>query len=399
MSELKDLAWSVQGVVEPPAFEQLERRGVRRRHRKHLVVAATVAAAMVAAVLFAVLPSGTSPSPDRPVAPPTAPQPFVFNDAVSVAMVTPERWASVWNDCSTPVCRYAAVINRDGKKTTAPVRSVPYVTLRAGDEVIAVAGPQGERLTPNDPSWSQTVLLRSTPAGTVKSVLQYAAPTATIRDGEILTTSIVGDHLVVLNPAESTLRPYEISGLETAWAATQDETGRWWVGGGARGQDLGGTPGSASRSDIYWSDDNGKTWQQELLHPDQMGSMIAVSPDGRTIVAVSMNTEEVATVRMSTDRGGHWTTVQTPRWSKGVYPVAFDDGTAVALGQAPGVPTPELYTLSDGRSRLLNGVPDLLTYLTGDEQLIYGPQIQDGVATRAAVSADQGKTWSFVNLR
>lgn len=397
MSDLKDLAWSVQEVVDPPAFEQLERRGVRRRHRKQLLVAATVAAAMVAAVLFAVLPSGSRPSEDRPVAPPTAQQPFVWNDAVSVTMVSPKRWAALWNDCSTPACRYSAVVNRDGKKTIAPVLSVPYVMLRSGDEVLAVAGPQ--RLTPNDPSWSQTVLLRSTSRGTVKSVLRYAAPTKTIDDGEILTSSIVGDHLVVLNPAESTLRPFEISGVETVWAAAQDGTGRWWVLGGVRGEDVGGTPGSASRSDIYWSDDHGKSWQQELLHPDQPGSTIAVSPDGRTIVAVSMGTDELGTVRMSTDRGGHWTTVQTPEWNKGVYPVAFDDGTAVALAQPPSDPTAELYTLSDGRARLMNGVPDMLFFVDGDEQLIYSLQIKDGFASRAAVSTDRGRTWSFVDLR
>ncbi|TCC64355.1 hypothetical protein E0H73_08070 [Kribbella pittospori] len=398
MSELKDLAWSVQEVVEPPVFEQLERRGVRRRHRKQLVVAATVAAAMVAAVLFAVLPSGSSPSPDRPVAPPTAP--FAWNNVASPALVSPTRWAAGWDDCSTPpVCRYAAVVNRDGKKATAPVRSVPYATFRSGDEVIAVSGPEGERLTPGDQSWSRTVLLRSTSRGVVQTALRYAAPTRTIRAGEILTDQILGGRLVVLNPADSTLRPFEIPGLQTAWSTARDETGRWWVVGGVLGEEFGGTPGSASRSDIYWSDDDGKNWQQALLHPDQPGSTLSVSPDGRTIVAVSANAEEIATVRMSTDRGAHWATVQTPQWSKGVYPVAFDDGTAVALGQPADHPTPELYTLSDGHARLVNGVPDLLTYLAGDEQLMYGPQDQNGVATRAAVSTDRGKTWSFVGLR
>ncbi|TDO44026.1 hypothetical protein EV643_11749 [Kribbella sp. VKM Ac-2527] len=45
MSELKELSWSVQEKVEPVPFEQLERRGIRRRRRKQALAGVGVAAA------------------------------------------------------------------------------------------------------------------------------------------------------------------------------------------------------------------------------------------------------------------------------------------------------------------------------------------------------------------
>lgn len=42
--------------------------------------------------------------------------------------------------------------------------------------------------------------------------------------------------------------------------------------------------------------------------------------------------EAIATQKMSTDRGAHWTTVTNTPWARGGGPVAFNDGTAVMLG-------------------------------------------------------------------
>jgi hypothetical protein len=44
MSELKELSWSVPETVRPVPFEQLERRGVRRRRRRQVAAGAGVAA-------------------------------------------------------------------------------------------------------------------------------------------------------------------------------------------------------------------------------------------------------------------------------------------------------------------------------------------------------------------
>ncbi|QNE20814.1 hypothetical protein F1D05_26500 [Kribbella qitaiheensis] len=60
MSELKDLAWSVQESVEPMPFEDLQRRGIRRRRRRQVLIGAGTAVATATAVLAVLLPLGGS---------------------------------------------------------------------------------------------------------------------------------------------------------------------------------------------------------------------------------------------------------------------------------------------------------------------------------------------------
>jgi len=158
MSELKELSWEVQETVRPVPFEALERRGIRRRHRRQALTGAAVVAAVTIAVLAAVLPLGNVTGTEKP---PTAgpvdhaAEKLIHDkkaSAFDIAFATPTRWASsVW---SSP--DYAAVLSRDGVRTTAPVRKNPYVVLRAGDEALALSMPPS--MKGSDPTWAQAVM-------------------------------------------------------------------------------------------------------------------------------------------------------------------------------------------------------------------------------------------------
>jgi len=383
MSDLKDLAWSVQQQVEPPPFDQLQRRAVRRRHRKHLLVTATVAAATVAAVLSTLFPSEGRPTPDKPpVATPSVQTSAFTAEALnSAALVSLTRWSASWSDCRSRPCRYSAVISRDGKRTVAPTGSLPYTPLRVGNETILVAAPMGPDVTSDDPSWSSSVLLRSTARGPVQSVLRYADATSTYQAGEIVTNQLFGGRLVVLNLDESTLRPLIVPDLTSVDTTAEDGTGRRWV--------LGDT--ASSKSVLAWTDD-GATWHRQDLDAEHTAAALAVSPDGRTIAAGVSTGSVTSTLMLSTDRGAHWTTMPAPVQASS--PIAFDDGTAVLLGQPLNDPTPSLYGASGGRITFLNGLPDRLQELTRDGGLVYGVQIEYPGATHVVYSTDHGHTWT-----
>jgi hypothetical protein len=412
MSELKELFWAVQETVEPVPFEQLERRGVRRRRRRQALAGAGAAVATTVAVLAALLPFGGKAGTEQlpPVAPPTASvpgsiEPILPPDGIdqaaqavvrakdaevrSILLATPSRWAASWASCSTNPCKFAAVLSRDGAKVTAPVRRMKYTTLQTGDEAIAMAGPSGESFTARDPSWSQAVLVRLTAQGKVQTPLRYAKPTRTFSAGEILIDRVVvGAELVVLNLADSTLRKLDVPGLTQPHSPVRDSTGRWWV--------VAGEPGSGMRSQIAWTDDGGGSWQQTVLDPGDPASTIAVSQDGRTIVATSWidgaTFEAIGTLKMSTDRGANWTTVTDKPWAREGGPVAFNDGTALMLGRSrDGVVA--LYPLDDQPGQTLLTGHDGLDDLTGDGKLLYGPVLTGTTTTKVATSTDRGKTW------
>lgn len=402
MSDLKDLAWSVQEKVDAVPFEHLERRGVRRRHRRRALVAAAAASVVV---LAAVLPWGSQLNGEEPpIAPSVAPLPqgsdpggeaLVRSATADISMVkiaSPTRWAATWSDCKS-WCTYAAVLSRDGVKATAPVRSMYYNTLQLGDEVMAVAGPEGEKLSADDPTWSKSVLFRLTDDGPKQSVLRYVEPSSTFHSGEVLINSIAEGRLVVLNPDESTVRPLELPGVEMAWTPTRDSTGRWWI--------VGGQLGNTARSDIYWTDDGGKHWNQSLLDPDNPGMALAVSPNGRTIVATSFvePKEQIATMKLSTDRGATWTTVTTPPWVRAAGPVVFDDGTVMMIGKTEADPVDVLHRIVDGQVLPVEGTRDRLYDLETDGSLLYGIANEDPINKRVATSTDRGKTWQFFEPR
>ena len=170
MSELKELSWDVQETVRPLPFEALERRGIRRRHRRQALTGAGVVAAVAIAVLAALLPLGNVTGTEKP---PTAGNPASIpvdqaaeklihdkkSGGVGIAFATPTRWASVWSSAQPGYTwNYAAVLSRDGVRTTAPVRKNQYVVLRAGDEALALSMPTS--MKGSDPTWAQSVLDR-----------------------------------------------------------------------------------------------------------------------------------------------------------------------------------------------------------------------------------------------
>jgi hypothetical protein len=401
MSELKELSWSVQEAVRPIPFEQLERRGVRRRRRRQALTGIGVAGAVAAVILSVVVPLGGTDN-TQPVAPvPSVPGKTNENQSAdaliqgrnatleTATVVTAERWASSWADCTGGRCRYAARVERNGQSATTPIRTSKFTTLRVGDEAVAVAGPSGQTFTATDPSWAQTVLLRLTGQEQLRTVLRYAAPTSSFTSGEILTDRLSPTgHLLVLNLANSTLRRLEVDGHIDPRSPVRDTTGRWWV--------VTGDSISGSRSDIAWTDDGGRTWHRTTLDPGNPASTIAVSPNGRTIVATSWmdgaTLEAIGVVRMSSDRGATWTSVRNKPWARGGGPIAFDDGTALMLGIAQTSPKTAVYRLADGQAVRTNAVPDGLDDLSGDQALLFGPQLGTP-STKVVTSTDRGATW------
>jgi hypothetical protein len=411
MSELKDLSWAVQETVEPPGFEQLERRGVRRRRRRQALTSAGVVGVAALAVLAVLLPFGTKAGTEKPPVAtiPTAPSvPPVDKDAQKLVndpaamigaarMATPTRWAATWMLCPADDCSFAAVLHRDGQQAYAPVRKQGYVTLQDGDEAIAVAGPTGTPLSQNDKFWADTLLVRWTASGLSKTRLHWAKPTKTFQPGEILTDQF--GELLVLNPAESTLRKLEWSADQYASSPVLDSTGRWWL--------VTGTSGDAPDSWVSWTDNGGKTWEQTLLDPDNGASIVTVSPDGQTVLASSggdgSTPEAIVTMKMSTDRGAHWSTVTGAPWGRASGPIAFDDHTATLLGQQdPDSATLSIYTIAEGKATLVTSAPATqLDNLYGDGDLLYSTTASTtgAPATKLATSSDHGKTWKFFEPR
>jgi hypothetical protein len=375
----------------PRLVERLERLGVPRRWPPLLIVG--VVAATTSVVLATVVwITGLSGPDDPPIA--VLPASAVKDGSAvvtaasaqlrSVAMVTRNRWAAGWAECATgPQCRYSAVIDRDGVKAIAPEWPVPYATLRSGDEAIAVAPPTEGTLTGD-----ATVLFRMTYDGPVTSRLNYVLPTRTFRSGEILTDRIVPGRIVIVNLEDSTVRMLE---TPEARSPVCDTGGRCWALTGI------------GRTDIVWTDDGGATWGSAPLDTKNQRGRLAVSPDGKTLVATAVTignlSETVSTMRISTDRGAHWTTVRDTPWSLNAGPVALNDGTALVLGGRSGDPTPHLYRISDDVARPDPGSPGVLAHLAGDAHLLYGPEVSKRHTTRLAVSTDAGKTWEYFEPR
>ncbi|MGW6278208.1 sialidase family protein [Kribbella sp. NPDC055071] len=401
MSELKNLAWTVQEKVETTPFEQLERRGVRRRHRRQALVVTGIAAATAAVLVAVLLPSAGRPRTEQP---PVAPGPTPTTvdqpgetvvgatDATidSISMASPVLWAAAWRSCPNgAACSYAAVLHfNDGGKTVTSARSEPYTTARVGSDVIAIAAPSSERLTRDDPGWESAGFVRANADGMTSSALRYAPPTATWKAGEILTDRIVPGQTVIVNLEDETMRMLEMADYRSP---VVDSTGRTWF--------LSGT----GRADVAWTDDNGKHWDSDLLDPDNQSGRVAVSPDGRTVLAASFKTEGkiqvVSTMKMSADRGAHWMTVQNYASSGDAGPVVFDDGTAVVLGARANDSSPRLYRIGDGKATPLASAPTSITGLYGDSKWLYGPQPGGPGGPRVATSTDRGATWRYVAAR
>ncbi|TCC40456.1 sialidase family protein [Kribbella speibonae] len=387
MSELKELSWDAQESVQPLPFEDLERRGLRRRHRRQALTGAGVVAAVAVAVLAAVLPLGNVTGTEKP---PAASIPVdqaaekLVHDKKSggagIAFGTPTRWASVWSSPQPGYTwNYAAVLSRDGVRTTAPVRKNQYVVLRAGDEALAVSMPTSMKGT--DPTWAQSVMVRLTDQGRIEKKLRWAPPTSEFGAGDVL---LAYGTLRALNLETGVLREVKVPGIDNAYEPYLDTTGRWWLVG-AKNSGLG---------NIYWTDDHGKTWEHSLIGEGSTGGRLAVSPNGKTMVLIPSGKPGVrrdpVPVRLSTDRGEHWTTVASRNPPYLSSPVAFDNGTGLALYQGkkrellrPGAGTP--FT-----------PPVDLGGLTAVGDFVYSMQYN---GDQAMTSTDHGKTWKYFTPR
>ncbi|MFG1906394.1 WD40/YVTN/BNR-like repeat-containing protein [Kribbella sp. NPDC048928] len=365
--------------------ELLERCGLPRSMPPFLVLG--VLAALTSVVIAVVHLSAPVAPVDKPIAiaPAAAGNPgtSVVNSqraqVLSITMVTRNRWAAGWSDCTSgPTCKYAAVVDRDGARSVAPEWPVPYATLRAGSEAIAIAPPREGTLT-----GGATMMYRLTYDGALLTRLRYRLPTTTFQKGEILTDQIVPGRIAVVNTEESSVRILQSRGTRSP---SCDGSGRCWMLTGI------------GRTDLIWTDDGGKSWGAKSLDPHNQLGRLAVSPDGRTLLttAVTVNAtggQVVAKMQISTDRGANWRTVKSPPPSLNTPPLAFDDGTALMLGGRAG-DRPRLYRVRDGAAKLDGGYPGDLADLDGDEHLMYGFEIPRRRTTEVVLSTDEGKTWS-----
>jgi hypothetical protein len=392
MSELKELSWEVQETVQPLPFEALERRGVRRRHRRQALAGAGVVAAVMIAVLAVVLPLGNVTGTEKPAAgqasipvDPAAEQ--VIHDkraAMSgVAFATPKRWAAVWAIAQPgAIWKSTVVLSRDGVRATAPVRKNDYSVVRDRDEVLALSMPTS--MKGSDPTWAQAVMVRLTDQGRIEKKLRWAPPTTEFGDGDVL---MAYGTLRALNPETGVLREVKIPGIDNATQPQRDSTGRWWVVA-SRNSGVG---------NIYWTDDHGKTWGHSVISPGRMHGWLGVSPNGRTLVMIPGFTparvqhHEQVPLQLSTDRGEHWTTVASRQEPYLQSPVAFDNGTGLALYQGG----KDRQLLRPGAGKPLTPPTDLNNLIAvGD--LVYGMQYN---GNHAIISTNHGKTWKYVDPR
>ncbi|MEU4196114.1 sialidase family protein [Kribbella sp. NPDC026611] len=370
----------------PRVVERLERLGVPRSAPPLLLLGILAATTSVVLAVVLLVTGGTVPGQSPDVVAPVA----AGRDGIGVlhadraqvqsfSMVSKDRWAAGWSDCMTgPTCRYAAVVDLDGDKAVAPEWPVPYATLQAGHEAIAIAPPREGTL-----NGDSTMMFRLTYDGPVLTRMRYLLPTSTYSPGEILTDRIVPGRIVIVNPAESSVRMLETRGTRSPVC---DSTGRCWLLGGI------------GRTIMYWSDDRGKSWASTPLDEHNQLGHLTVSPDGRTLITTSVTVgdlgQSVGSMRMSTDRGTHWTTVQGTPPGLNTPPLAFNDGTGLMLGGRPGDNRPRLYRIKAGVATLDPGLPGDLASLSGDASLLYGFEVPKRRTTQVAFSTDQGTTWT-----
>ncbi|WP_427885144.1 WD40/YVTN/BNR-like repeat-containing protein [Kribbella sp. GL6] len=365
-------------------MELLERCGLPRSMPPFLVVGVLAAVtSIIVAVLHLSTPEAVADKPSTVLPavagpPGTAVVNSVRAQVLSMTMATRNRWAAGWSDCTTgPDCEYAAVLDRDGARATAPSWPVPYVTLRTGTEAFAVAPPVEGTL-----DGSASMMFRLTYDGPQLTKLRYRVPTTTFSPGEVLSDQIVPGRIVVVNPQESTVRILQGRGTRSPVC---DGTGRCWMLSGV------------ARTDIVWTDDGGNTWGSQSLDANNQLGRLAVSPDGHTLVSTTVvvtdTGQQVTKMAISTDRGEHWTTVQNPPPSLSTSPVAFDDGTALMIGGPAGA-RPRIYRISEGAAKLNGGYPGDLADLSGDQQLLYGPEVPKRRTTGVVLSTDNGATWT-----
>ncbi len=386
MSELKELSWEVQESVQPLPFEELERRGLRRRRRRQTLTGAGVVAAVTIAVAAALLPlgnvTGTEKPPvagdTKPIAVDQAAENLVAGQArlQEVIFATPTSWVATWDGSTGEKQRYAAVLNRNGVRTTTPVRDMWFSALKIGDDPVAVSGPKGDG-DQKDPSWANALMVRLTAEGKVEKKLRWAAPTTTFGKHEILTYEVLHSHVpLILDPDAGTLRELKVEGTDYLTAPIQDSTGRWWLTGGKQDKE----------SHVFWTDDGGRTWEKTLIDSRDSAGGIEVSDDGSTAVTFTLGRGGPVQLKVTTDHGKTWTSpgARERTWSR--PPVPLNDGSVLLLekGQVVRLDGAVLGTAPKDAGELRGGDGLLYVALTAPD----GFQ-SEGIAT----TTDLGKTW------
>ncbi|RZT14805.1 hypothetical protein EV649_5584 [Kribbella sp. VKM Ac-2569] len=121
-----------------------------------------------------------------------------------------------------------------------------------------------------------------------------------------------------------------------------------------------------------------------------MGGELGVSSDGKTLVAIQGRKpgrmDDPVPLRLSTDRGEHWTTVAARTAPYLSSPVAFDNGTGLALFQGK-----KRELLRPGAGAPFTPPADL-GELARVGEFVYGPQYN---GDQAITSTDHGKTWKY----
>ena len=108
--------------------ELLERCGLPRSMPPFLVLGVLAATTSIVLAVVHLAAHRSLPDPQIAIEPAAAGRSgtSVVNSeraqVLSITMVTRNRWAAGWSDCTTgPSCKYAAVIDRDGARATARV--------------------------------------------------------------------------------------------------------------------------------------------------------------------------------------------------------------------------------------------------------------------------------------
>ena len=393
MSELKELAWTVQEGVRPLPFEELQRRGVRRRHRRQVIAGAGIALVALVAVLAVLLPDSTRDKLEPPVAQPDGATVITAADATleGFAASAGNFWASAWSSCTPTPCRYAARLNIAGLTADSPVSDRPISVMPTANETIAVLGPKTSPLSAADPTWKQSFVMQLSDDGRMLRPLQYAAPTSTFTSGEILGQLTGTEEVTVLNTFGMSLRtlllPADLRHPRLPVRGESD-VDRWWL--------IADAPGGGTQ--IAWTEDGGRSWHRHQLansRPTDAVGIVSTSFDGRATVALTTAADgSTRTMERSLDAGRTWQQIaDPPARVSGAMP--FSDGTTIIIGRRPGDAASTTYVLDpEGRIARGTAAPGVVT-LSGYGTYLYG---LDSVST-VALSRDWGMTWDSFEPR
>ncbi|GAA0624167.1 hypothetical protein HPO96_33925 [Kribbella sandramycini] len=412
MPEIKDAGFSVQEQVRQTDFEQLLQRGLRRRARNQLLLAAgATATAVIAVAALVFAPSMIVDKGADPVAPPKlsdikpAPGPQVPAEAdgelAGLTVVAPDRWAAAWEKCEGENCTYAAKLVRGDVPLVTPALKRPVTVLPFHDPVssdsrpdlVAVALPEDLPKSADDPAWKDAKLYHLSAGGAAEKPVRYVGETTKIGPSDLVTSELIGGVITLLDVRAGELKQLKLPvGLMGAGSAYRDQTGRVWAAA-HRGDGMGL---------VMWTDD-GETWEQHDLARDPVletnESYLVVSPDGNIAVAFpvgdgSNTAGALLKADVSPDRGRTWRPLHLATWGLVEQHLTWTDRGIMFIGQAEAAKPESVgaYLLTeDGEAERQEGFPKLQTFRAmGD--LYYG---KTGPRT-ASVSIDAGKTW--VNL-